>query len=338
MHARLIAAFVAVLLVLPAQAATPRPGVVRLSVPEGHGITAHGSGTIVGKTTDHAFILTAYHVIAPAVYVASNHWPIRIDTTSQWTTGRVAFSNSTWDVAIVEAGQLADQVIEVRTDRPNPGEWLAVAGYGTGDYRERWGQARKYLLPAVGHPPDWVEITAAVRQGDSGGPVFDRNGRLVAVLWGCGPEGTAATIGTRLKVIWQTACRNGLTCRPRWLIPAPSTTCPPAICPAIPAAQAPAPPDTPAVSSDGTAEPGAPGPQGPQGLRGPAGPTGPTGPPGPPGPKGQDATIDLDQLAAAVAARLQPITINLRNANREIISTQTRRLGEAFDLRLVPVE
>jgi hypothetical protein len=37
-------------------------------------------------------------------------------------------------------------------------------------------------------PDDWMEISGHARQGDSGGPIFNEQGRLVGVLWGTDGE------------------------------------------------------------------------------------------------------------------------------------------------------
>lgn len=68
---------------------------------------------------------------------------------------------------------------------PGPGTRIFPGGYG-GQGRP-WmvdGKFVKFTAPAGASVRDDIEVSGAARQGDSGGPMFDENGRLVGVLWG----------------------------------------------------------------------------------------------------------------------------------------------------------
>lgn len=81
-------------------------------------------------------------------------------------------------------------------------------------------------------------------------------------------------------------------------------------------------------------DPGPEGPRGPQGERGPQGPPGLAGPAGPQGPPGKDATVDYDQLAAAVLERLPPIRmIQLDPYTGEKVDDELVYLGDSVKLR-----
>jgi hypothetical protein len=82
---------------------------------------------------------------------------------------------------------------------PKPGEALAIAGYGPGIYREAAGQCTQYLAPGRNAPCEMVELSAAARQGDSGGPIVNTEGKLAGVLFGSG-HGT--TTGACSRRVW----------------------------------------------------------------------------------------------------------------------------------------
>lgn len=68
-------------------------------------------------------------------------------------------------------------------------------------------------------------------------------------------------------------------------------------------------------------------------FRGEAGLAGKDGVPGSNGRDGKDAEpIDINAVAAAVAQKLPPVTLNFMDKNGQVAHTQTAKLGEAFNL------
>ena len=78
---------------------------------------------------------------------------------------------------------------------PQRGDLLTIAGYGRGDYKAQTGRCTQYYRPGPGLPFDIVEMSAAARHGDSGGPIFNSRGELAGVLFG---EGGGDDLGQRL--------------------------------------------------------------------------------------------------------------------------------------------
>jgi hypothetical protein len=82
-------------------------------------------------------------------------------------------------VAEIEFGNAAVQ---------REGEPLESVGFGSkGELAANTGTFIGYRRSsnlATNAPDDWFMITGAARGGDSGGPVFNANGRVVGVLWG----------------------------------------------------------------------------------------------------------------------------------------------------------
>ena len=130
-----------------------------------------------------------------------------------------------------------------------PGDALVSCGYG-GDGR-LWcnrGQALGYVTVAGGQNLETLELSGAARFGDSGGPVFDRDHHLVAVLF-----------GTNGRVVDGTFCRRvrrflaGLSPRFRRGQPAggapgvATNPAPPSLAPANPPVASPPPTAPPAV-------------------------------------------------------------------------------------------
>ena len=76
---------------------------------------------------------------------------------------------------------------------------LTIAGYGRGPFRAETGPCTQYLAPGSGYPLEFVELSATARQGDSGGPILDAQGRLAGVLFGQNDGRTIGSCSTRLR-------------------------------------------------------------------------------------------------------------------------------------------
>jgi hypothetical protein len=61
------------------------------------------------------------------------------------------------------------------------------------------GPCTEYLAPAPGRPSEIVELAAAARHGDSGGPILNSQGELAGVLFGEGGGHTDGSYGGRVQ-------------------------------------------------------------------------------------------------------------------------------------------
>lgn len=249
--------------------------VVRVQCEDRDGQLSFGSGVLV-LWRDRKLVLTAFHVVKDARRIL-----IRL-ITNKSGHARVLGFDRRWDVAILEIDDVDPTVVPARmaegaaaTPVANPPQRLWTYGFGGPGSRlaVMEGEVRGFRTwrdPPSG-PADWVAITGAARAGASGGPVFDSQGRVVAVFWGADKTEMIATQGGKLQAMIKECCSTPHVRRP--LIPVR-----PRVCPGCASLQKqitslqkvvnewthgfakPPPPET--------GEAGPPGPQGVQGVRG----------------------------------------------------------------------
>lgn len=286
--------------------------------------------------------------IAPDVVATNGHvigW--RMDTAATVTAHA---DGRTYRATVVALDPDADvALLQIHGGRLDPVRLAPTPPEGTEVHLLGWGRrgvlargAGKILRRTFGHrtPRGQVPVVLchlASEPGDSGGGIFDTEGRLVAINWGAiSTTGQSLStpseyVSTLLQGYHETQCGGGACPTgprqtagsaygpppPKFPVqrptPPPDTLAPPRPTqePPAPPALVPVAPVAPAVSGDAIAaaildriasDPRFRGPAGPQG---PAGPAGPQGPKGEYGPQGRDAPpVDLDALADAVAARL----------------------------------
>ncbi len=164
----------------PAQARETRihPAVVRVIVEDRSG-RSHGSGALVAVTESYGLVLTNWHVVRDAAAPPTVVFPDGFRSAA--TIARV---DRDWDLAALVIWRPRAEPIPLAARPPRPGEPLAIAGYGRGQYRVATGRCTQYLSPGRQHPFELVELTASARQGDSGGPIFNERGELAGVLFG----------------------------------------------------------------------------------------------------------------------------------------------------------
>ena len=125
---------------------------------------------------------------------------------------------------------------------PERGEPLTIAGYGSGNYRAQSGRCTQYLAPGPNMPYDIVEVSAAARHGDSGGPILNARGELAGVLFGEGGGRTAGSAAARVRWFVASVVLQPSTDKPTQI--AQSTTPSPpfaAAAPRMPASSLPSP-------------------------------------------------------------------------------------------------
>lgn len=336
--------------------------VVRTQDRDGDG--SMGSATLVAVNGDVGIVVTAQHVVRDALRGSisvmgpgePDYKPAELLAwDEQADLAVLAIRNPTWRPTGVD-------FVDLR-----PGQRVTWCGGVTQRHKDVPVQkvytSEGMRVVTLGGPPS--------RNGDSGGGMFDDQKRLIGVMWG-GDSQVYCSSGKPFEAILRryvlpSNCPNGQCPSPGTRIvrePAEAWTAPP-VAPQsntqyfAPVAQAPSPPATAASTSCGCRErfeaieaklaaiseelkgydqidektvatllamstkiaeiekqPGQTGPQGPQ------------------GPPGEAASVDIDALATAVAAKLPPIRmIQLDPYTGEPVDDELVYLGDAVRLR-----
>lgn len=171
----------------------PHPSVVRVIAPERNGASL-GSGTLVDVNDKYGLVLTNWHVVKDAAGNVIVSFPDGFQT-----PGYVVKTDRDWDLAAVAIWRPQAKPVPIAGAVPQRGEPLTIAGYGSGNYRAQSGRCTQYLAPGPNMPYDIVEVSAAARHGDSGGPILNSRGELAGVLFGEGGGRTAGSAAARVR-------------------------------------------------------------------------------------------------------------------------------------------
>ncbi|MEX2186857.1 MAG: trypsin-like peptidase domain-containing protein [Pirellulales bacterium] len=170
----------------------PHPAVARIIVPDRDG-TSYGSGTLVDITESQGLVITNWHV------VESQAGPITVVFPDGFRSQATVLKHDpTWDLAALSIWKPNVAPVPIAPARAKPGDALAIAGYGSGNYRMAAGRCTQYVAPGPRQPFEMVEVSAAARQGDSGGPILNGRGELAGVLFGEGDGKTAGSDALRV--------------------------------------------------------------------------------------------------------------------------------------------
>ncbi len=178
----------------PQEKQQPRSAVVRVAVAEGKGVMSYGSGTLVRCNKEHAVVVTNWHVVRDAAGEISVEFPDGFRSTAT-----VLETDKTWDLAALSISPPKVKPVAIAETMPKRGDELTIAGYGSGTYREATGQVTQYVAPGDDEPFEMVEVNVAARNGDSGGPIFNRRGYLAGVLFGSADGCTNGSHGNRVR-------------------------------------------------------------------------------------------------------------------------------------------
>jgi hypothetical protein len=165
---------------VPKQSSAPAQ-VVRIYNQQGNG-SSIGSGTLVDKNGEHGLILSCAHLFTDGIGTVTVVFP-----DGKRYGAKVLEADKTADLSALLIRAPEPEPWQVADRAPKQGEPIYSAGYGQqGQYAVNAGTVKGY----VGWGSDRMDalsITGNARQGDSGGPMFDRNHQVVAVL--CGTSG-----------------------------------------------------------------------------------------------------------------------------------------------------
>jgi hypothetical protein len=194
----------------PSQAATDLRASCRIQNHLADGSTNVGSGTLIDVTSDlqRGLILSCAHLFA------EGQGRVFVEFPGGRTHGaNVIALDREADLSALEVASPPDAAVSV-ADAVDASTPLTACGFGPrGEFR----CIRGSVIGAAETPGQVsLRISGAVRSGDSGGGVFDRQGRLVGVVWGQSGGVTYATSGGPLRQFLQR-----VTARDRGLAPAP---------------------------------------------------------------------------------------------------------------------
>ena len=172
---------------------TPHPAVVRIIVDDGNG-TSYGSGTLIARSEQVSMVITNWHVIRDAKGEITVAFPDGFRSSA-----RVAKKDRNWDLAALVIWTPKVDAVPIAARAARPGDPLAIAGYGSGQYRMVAGKCTQYVAPGLNFPYEMLELSVEARQGDSGGPILNEQGELAGVLFGAGRGTTSGSYSGRVQ-------------------------------------------------------------------------------------------------------------------------------------------
>lgn len=153
--------------------------VARIIVQNDSNSTSIGSGVLVSVSGSDSVVVTNWHVVRPPRKSLSVRW-----RDGHCHPGVVVAADSTWDLAAVRTRTCLGKPVAISRVSPKRGDRLRIAGYGPGKYLEQQGPVVGFMSPKKLDAFQLLELRAAARQGDSGGPIFNERGELAGVLFG----------------------------------------------------------------------------------------------------------------------------------------------------------
>lgn len=171
----------------------PHPAVVRIIVDDGNG-TSYGSGTLIARSEKVSMVITNWHVIRDAKGEITVAFPDGFRSSA-----RVAKKDRNWDLAALVIWTPKVDAVPIAARAARPGDPLAIAGYGSGQYRMTAGKCTQYVAPGLNFPYEMLELSVEARQGDSGGPILNEQGELAGVLFGAGRGTTSGSYSGRVQ-------------------------------------------------------------------------------------------------------------------------------------------
>lgn len=179
----------------------PPPQVVRVRCMDKDGTPSYGTGALLGP----GLVVTNHHVVR----ARKSDTSIKI-IFPDWTVldGRVVKTDHKPDLAAIKLEHNVDVVPLQIGPNPKIGDTVKFFGYGSGlpSWAEgkiikrwettRWERMQRHVKESDQGPA--VEVAAPVKDGDSGSPLLDSEGRFVGTVFG-GSDGT--TLGTDVDTV-----------------------------------------------------------------------------------------------------------------------------------------
>jgi len=157
----------------------PHPAVCRLIHTLPNGVRCIGSGVLVDKEGPYGLVITCQHL-----FQDGRGTTVVIFPNGRAFEAQLVQQDAAADLAVLLIARPEAEPVSVASKPPQPGEPVRSCGYGP-DGRYGCNQGRVVGYVRTGQTGwETLELTGRARQGDSGGPVFNAQGELAAVLWG----------------------------------------------------------------------------------------------------------------------------------------------------------
>ncbi len=159
--------------------ATVHPAVGRICSTSGSGHT-YGSGTLIDKNAERGIVVTCSHLFRDGIDNVTVTFP-----DGKRYAAELLGRDKEWDLAALLIAPPDASPVAIAVDHPKQGDPLTSCGYGSnGQYWCNQGRVLGYVRTTLTQTYETLELSGRARDGDSGGPVFNASGELVAVLWG----------------------------------------------------------------------------------------------------------------------------------------------------------
>ena len=301
---------------VPVQSQDASPEIVDIRNAVGGGLAHAGTGTIIESGDGKALVLTVFHLLDPG------NGTITVTCGGRKYPATIVGHDRDADLLLLQIADPGVRPRPVASDTPGQAVSVTGAGFGGGDgYRAFSGPILGYRQYARDGARDILVVGAAVRQGDSGGPVIDQSGYLVAVIQRCDGQQTYGACCRRINDFLRRFRQR----------PQPTPGSKPTPAPTVPPPSLPPSPNFPTC------------PGGPKGDKGDPGPAGPAGKDG---RDGKDASVDVSAINAKIAALQaqldalaeKPIGIRTLNLDGSTHQEAHARLGDLVILKPLAVK
>jgi len=163
------------------------------------GSTIHNpaTGWICARNETWTYVATAAHIISTAV------GELRVDVDGSNYAAELAGVDQAWDILVLAIANAGRQPLTIATRPPPIGSAVRIIGRTSGSAA---GQVARYVAPGDGTRRfEMIDVSGAIaRPGDSGGPIINAVGQVVALISGSDANYTTATATPRLTNILQT--------------------------------------------------------------------------------------------------------------------------------------
>ncbi|MFH1924376.1 MAG: serine protease [Planctomycetota bacterium] len=176
-------------------AVKPHAAVVRVVSTTPGGSRCYGSGTLVHNDAERGIVLTCAHLFRQETGNVS----VTFSDGRRFEANLLA-ADQAWDLAALAIAKPLAAPVTIADDHPKPGDQLQSCGYGSdGRYWCNQGRVLGYARTGATRTYETLELSGRARDGDSGGPVFNASGELVAVLWGTDGRMVGGTYCGRIR-------------------------------------------------------------------------------------------------------------------------------------------